>query len=282
MKSKCYFLYIGYYTTGTNDYDIKWTMPHCVLVLRLIGLAFDISDGQQPDESLSLENKKTALNRFPNILELAGFTFFPASFLTGPQFPFRRYEKFTNKEFQKYTQNLTIGLRRGAIGVGYLIAHQIGMMFLSDNFMLTPEYEQKNIIVKLLLLGLWGKFTLYKYIACWLMSEGVATCFGLTFISKDEKTGEEDWSGCANIHLIRFETAEKMHHYIESFNVNTNHWVAQYIFKRLRFLGNRNYSHIITLMFLAVWHGFHNGYYICFFFEFLMVIMEKDVSMKKL
>ena len=28
-------------------YTVKWTTPHCVLALRLIGLAFDIYDGKQ-------------------------------------------------------------------------------------------------------------------------------------------------------------------------------------------------------------------------------------------
>lgn len=27
----------GYYNTATGTYDIKWTMPHCVLTLKLIG-----------------------------------------------------------------------------------------------------------------------------------------------------------------------------------------------------------------------------------------------------
>ena len=37
---------IGYYcVTESAIYDIKWTIPHCVLTLRLIGQAFDIHDG---------------------------------------------------------------------------------------------------------------------------------------------------------------------------------------------------------------------------------------------
>lgn len=40
---------IGYYVTGTESYDIVWTMPHCILVLRLSGLAFDLYDGSLPE-----------------------------------------------------------------------------------------------------------------------------------------------------------------------------------------------------------------------------------------
>lgn len=31
------YLLAGYYYTATLDYDIKWTMPQCVLTLKLIG-----------------------------------------------------------------------------------------------------------------------------------------------------------------------------------------------------------------------------------------------------
>ncbi|GCB80703.1 hypothetical protein scyTo_0016342 [Scyliorhinus torazame] len=31
------YLLAGYYYTATDQYDIKWTMPHCVLTLKLIG-----------------------------------------------------------------------------------------------------------------------------------------------------------------------------------------------------------------------------------------------------
>lgn len=96
------YLLIGYYYTGTETYDIKWTMPHCVLVLRLIGLAFDISDGQEPEEKLSTENKKTALKKAPSLLEIAAYTFFPGSYLVGPQFPFRRFDNFISQQYVQY------------------------------------------------------------------------------------------------------------------------------------------------------------------------------------
>ena len=35
--------------TSTDDYDIKWTMPQCVLALRLIGLSFNLLDGQKSE-----------------------------------------------------------------------------------------------------------------------------------------------------------------------------------------------------------------------------------------
>lgn len=74
------------------------------------------------------------------------------------------------------------------------------------------------------------------------------------------------------------ENTTQFNHYIQSFNVNTNSWVAHYIYKRLKFFNNRLISQAFALFFLAMWHGFHSGYYVCFFFEFLVVYLEKDVS----
>lgn len=42
-------LYVEYFMTETEKYDIKWTIPHCVLTLRLIGQAFDVYDGTKKD-----------------------------------------------------------------------------------------------------------------------------------------------------------------------------------------------------------------------------------------
>lgn len=86
------------------------------------------------------------------------------------------------------------------------------------------------------------------------------------------------WDGCANVKLRTFETCTQFNHYILSFNINTNHWCAEYIYKRLRFLGSKIYSQLMTLLFLALWHGFHSGYYHCFFMEFLIMYFERDVS----
>lgn len=53
-----------------------------------------------------------------------------------------------------------------------------------------------------------------------------------------------------------------------------------YIYKRLKFLGNKLLSQALSLLFLAVWHGLHCGYLVCFQMEFLIVIIERQVRRK--
>ncbi|XP_066996783.2 lysophospholipid acyltransferase 5 isoform X1 [Anabrus simplex] len=277
------YLLMGYYMTGTETYDIKWSMPQCVLTLRLIGLAFDVYDGRKPIEQLSVEQKKTALDRIPTLLEVAGHTYFPASFLVGPQFPMRRYLNFVTGQFKESLNEsglpscLYAALKRGSLGFVYLGIYQLGTSFLPDSYLLSQTYDILPFWKKCIFLGLWGKITLYKYISCWLISEGVCISTGLTYNGKS-KEGEALWDGCANVKLRVFEGASKFGHYITSFNINTNHWVAQYIYKRLKFLGNRYLSQASALLFLAIWHGLHSGYYMCFFMEFVVIKLEKDVE----
>jgi len=53
--------------------------------------------------------------------------------------------------------------------------------------------------------------------------------------------------------------------------------VARYIFKRCRWMGSRYASHFTTLMFLAIWHGYHLAYFVMFALEFAVVNCEKEI-----
>nr|CAD7573189.1 unnamed protein product [Timema californicum] len=220
------YLLAGYYATGTETYDIKWSMPQCVLTLRLIGLAFDLYDGKKPAELLSNDQKKAALSKIPSLLEVAGHTYFPSSFLVGPQFSMRRYQDFVSGEFrEKNTYSLLCS-------------------------------QMLPFVKKCLVLGFWGKMTLYKYISCWLISEGVCICSGMFYLKKISPSSAE------------------------GSKTPTGLWQPdhRYVYKRLKFMGNRYISQAAALMFLAVWHGLHTGYYMCFAMEFLVMKLEKDVS----
>ncbi|XP_063220404.1 lysophospholipid acyltransferase 5 [Bacillus rossius redtenbacheri] len=276
------YLLTGYYLTGTETYDIKWSMAQCVLTLRLIGLAFDVYDGTKSADSLSDDQKKTALAKVPTFFEVAGHTFFPSSFLVGPQFPMRRYQDFVagvlrDQDNETLPSCLLTGFMRGGLGFIYLGIFQVGISYCPDSYLLTPEFNMLPFVKRCLVLGFWAKITLYKYIACWLISEGVCICSGLTYNGKTME-GQSRWDGCANVKLRVYEGATKFGHFIASFNTNTNHWVAQYIYKRLKFMGNRYISQAAALVFLAVWHGLHSGYYMCFLMEFLVMKLEKDLE----
>lgn len=173
------YLLIGYYLTESNEYDILWTMPHCVLVLRLIGFGFDVADGKLADSDLSKEQKENCIRQVPDLLQLAAYSYFPSSFIAGPQFPFQRYRRFINNEFANYKSYLKAGILRGSVGLLYLIIRQIGAIYLPDDYFLSTEYNNTPFFTQVVQMGLWGKISLYKYISCWLLAEGSLTLMGM-------------------------------------------------------------------------------------------------------
>ncbi|KAG5670521.1 hypothetical protein PVAND_000779 [Polypedilum vanderplanki] len=271
------YLLIGYYKTSTENYDICWTMAHCVMVLHLIGLTFDVNDSVKKPEVLGITDSRPY--KIPSLLEVFGFAYFPPTVIIGPQFSFKRYYEFTNGKYDVGKDNFKHGFLRCATGLLYLgIFQLLSIVIVPDSLFLSDEFGDKNFLYKVFLLSLWGRASLYKYISCWILSEGAAICAGLTFVSRDEKTGIEDWTGCTNIRLRIFENTYKFGDYVASFNVQTNLWVFNYVYKRLKFLNNKNISHVSALFFLAVWHGFHSGYYITFLFEFMLIHFEKEIE----
>lgn len=64
---------------------------------------------------------------------------------------------------------------------------------------------------------------------------------------------------CTNVNVYEFETTATFGGYVRSFNVSTNQWAFKYVFKRLRFLGSKFLSHLFTLFYLALWHGWRSG-----------------------
>ncbi|XP_050683772.1 lysophospholipid acyltransferase 5 [Leptidea sinapis] len=279
------YLLNGYIQTESEDYDITWTMPHCVLTLKVIALSFDLWDGQKKKEGvvLSANTSKTAVENLPEILDLLGFIYFPACFLVGPTFSFRRYQDFVRDVYpikSEETQMASQAMKRLLQGLGYLIAYQVGVTVFNMKYMLSDEFGETSIVYRHFYCGMWAHFALYKYISCWLLAEASCIRFGLSFNGYEDTVNGKvsQWDACNNIILMEFEGATKFQHYINSFNCNTNYFASEYVYKRLKFLGNRYLSQFFTLLFLALWHGIRSGYYMTFFNEYIIIYMEKELE----
>lgn len=103
---------------------------------------------------------------------------------------------------------------------------------------------------------------------------GACAYFGISYEGNDEE-GNGMFKGLANTLPLQYETATSIDLVIGSFNINTNLWTKYYVFKRLRFLGNKQLSQFGALAFLALWHGFHANYFTTFLMEFLYVECER-------
>ncbi|ERE66559.1 lysophospholipid acyltransferase 5-like protein [Cricetulus griseus] len=281
------------------------------------GLCIDYYDGGKDRDSLTAEQQKYAIRGVPSLLEVAGFSYFYGAFLVGPQFSMNHYMKLVQGQLTdmpgKIPNSTIPALKRLSLGLVYLVGYTLLSPHITEDYLLTEDYDhvwhQELTGVKKPATGLkisgglcrpsltllrsllkrrplwfrctymlvWGKFVLYKYVTCWLVTEGVCILSGLGF-NGFEENGKAKWDACANMKVWLFETTPRFNGTIASFNINTNAWVARYIFKRLKFLGNKELSQGLSLLFLALWHGLHSGYLICFQMEFLIVIVEKQVT----
>ncbi|XP_052286227.1 lysophospholipid acyltransferase 5-like [Dreissena polymorpha] len=275
------YLLMGYYVQGTDDYDISWATPHCVITLRLTGTIFDIYDGKKKVEHMSEEQKSSALYHCPSLLEMMGHVFYFGSFLTGPTFSMRRYLSFVTGEYGLGLgppRNHYEAFSRLGAGVAYIaVFHILSFLVFTDQYMLSPQFNDLRFFSKCAYILIWGKLHLCKYVGVWLLGEGSCILTGLTYNGKDVN-GNMLWDGCSNTKLYVLESASTFKEVIVGFNVCTNTWMARYIFKRLKFLGSVQASQSVTLLYLAVWHGLHSGYYMNFFLEFIMVNGETQLS----
>lgn len=274
------YLIIGYYYQISKQYGISWTMPHCVLTLRLTAVAFDYYDGRK--KSISKDQEETALQKCPSLLEMLGHTFYFGGYMVGPQFSLKRYLAFVNGEFSNSKTGETpgstsAGLEKLGVGLLYIIIYQCLCLYIPDQYLNAPEFYNSSLLYKCALILLWGKNALHKYIGVWLMQEGVIILTGLSYNGLDDK-GHPKWNGCTNIYVKELELGHTFAHFISSFNVNTNQWMSRYIFKRLRFLGSKMVSQLLTLFYLALWHGLQSGYYMCFFLELIYTNAEKKLD----
>ncbi|ORX89305.1 MBOAT-domain-containing protein [Basidiobolus meristosporus CBS 931.73] len=287
------YLLGGYYSNSLETYDITWTMPQCILCLRMIGLSWDFYDGRhestskveqnppkdkEPDSTPRSPTVKqpsntpasfidAALPTLPPYLEVLGYSYFFGAFLIGPQFSFSLYKRFLNLQPQpKDNHSLPDGaytrtLRCIGVGVFYLALQQLIGSHYPMLFTTTTKYAQLPFLDKFIYMWIAGKF-------------GTGVLCGISFNGYDE-AGNPRWDCLANVDIYKYETATSLTQIIESFNMNTSIWSKLYVFKRLKFMGNKNLSTFFTLLFLAIWHGVHAGYFLCFATEFIDVIGER-------
>ncbi|CAG5121954.1 unnamed protein product, partial [Candidula unifasciata] len=221
----CY-LVIGYYTqVPFQDFGISWTMPHCVLTLRLSGVAFDYYDSKR-----KTADKDVLLSEKPGYIEMLGHSFFFGGVLVGPQFSLKRYLNYVNGEYADRkisgaSDSIRTSLEKLMVGMFYLATFQLLALYIPDSYLTSSSFHDLGFLTKCALITIWGKNALHKYVGVWLIQEGSLILTGMSYNGVDEK-GQAKWDGCTNIKVWQLETGESFSDFIQSFNVNTNQWMA--------------------------------------------------------
>ena len=272
-------LLFGYYQIAMAETDtrtIYWTIPHCVLTLKLLGLSFDLFSTRQ---ARGKPEKAPLLTEDVTMLEVFGFAFFYPTSLVGPQIQFRRYKDFvegTLYDRERIKSNIPYGIKRFVAGIVSGLFYTILVRYVPINHLVSKEFASENLLYKVSYSALRHFIGLKQYYTVWLFSEAACVFTGVSF--RSEKDGQVDWSSCAGVKLYKLETAYNAQMIVESFNVTTNEWAMQYIYKRCRFLKSKLLSQLITLLFISTWHGFHPGYYLCSFWQIPILQLEKMIT----
>nr|XP_015193348.1 PREDICTED: lysophospholipid acyltransferase 5 [Lepisosteus oculatus] len=248
------YLLLGYYYTATDQYDIKWTMPHCVLTLKLVGKSFEI-----PLDIINTDKVLLCLRARRNGMPIK---------INGSKWLY---------SLSPSLSSIFPAIKRFSLGLVCLSIYTIGSPSFPDSYLLSEQFEAQPFWYRCLYIIIWGKITLYKYVSCWVIAEGVCILSGLGYNGRDA-AGVALWDACANMKVWQYETTPLFTGTIAAFNTNTNAWVARHVFKRLKFLGNKMASQAATLFFLAIWHGLHSGYLVCFSLELIIVVAERQVG----
>lgn len=273
---------MGYYLIGIwiqePNYKLNWLTPQCVLLLRMIGLAFDTYDGQRDQEKLSPDQKERGLTSCPSYTEILAYSFFPGGFLIGPQFPLVHLRKLVSKQLIPVTVS-NLGRYKEAlcqltIGTVILVSQQHLQSYISFDYLTTFEFKSSAFFKKMVMICVCGHLGIIKYLAIWSINDGVCIITGLGY--RGSKDSPYVWDAVRNSKLSDFITCYRYQHIVSCYNINTNGWVLRYVHKRLRFVGSRLFSHFCSLLFLAIWHGFHVGYFTAFALQLLVMNAERQ------
>lgn len=267
----------------TADFTkIDITGAQMVLVMKLSAFGWSVYDAKQPKELLSLYNKSRVIRKHPNILPYLGYVFFFASVLTGPAFDYADYDKFIHstlfddvpdskrpgrKVKRKIPRSGRQSMWKLAQGIFWAVCLVLSSRFVSLDYVFNSEFVTKHYFVyRIFYLWVLGFSHRLKYYAIWLIAEGSCILCGIGYNGYDAETDSFKWNRVQNIDPYSFETGQNVHICLESWNMNTNKWLKNYVYFRVAKAGKKPgfKSTLFTFVTSAFWHGTRPGYYLSF------------------
>ena len=269
------FNFFGYML---NESGNEW-LTHYVLVLRLIGHAMDTYDGTKHKDQLSKDQLALRLEHPLSLIETLSHCFFVGSYFTGPQHSFATFKASLerNQRNGDLTGSSGLALKLFFQGLVFAMTTFVGNMYFPKTYVTSTEFRENNPIMARLIVFIYTQSELTKLVTAFSLSDSACVLAGMTY-NGTAAAGTIDWSGWKTVDLKKLFLSTTPTGRIEGNNLTTNKWSFLYIFKRLRFLGNKALSKFLTLIFLAVWHGPYFGFIWYFSYAFVLTIWEEDIK----
>jgi lysophospholipid acyltransferase len=155
---------------------------------------------------------------------------------------------------------------KAATGIMWLLLFLKFSPIYSNELVLGDQYMKYGFLRRVWILEILGFVTRMKYYGVWHLTEGACILSGLGYKGVDSKTGRVQWNRLQNVNPWGIETAQNSRAYLENWNMNTNHWLRNYMYLRVTPKGKKPgfRASLATFVTSAFWHGFYPGYYLSF------------------
>ena len=243
-----------------------------------------MQDGRLPEKDLVEFQKKRALPELPGLLDYAGYVLFFPSLFAGPSFDYVDYREWIEtsmfdlpvgtdprlaaktRKKRRIPRSGTPAAWKAVTGLAWILAFLKFSAWYNTDLVLGDQYMQYGFLRRVWLLEMLGFATRMKYYGVWYLTEGACILSGMGYKGVDPKTGQVHWNRLQNVNPWGIETAQNSRAYLENWNMNTNHWLRNYMYLRVTPKGKKPgfRASLATFTTSAFWHGFYPGYYLSF------------------
>ena len=180
---------------------------------------------------------------------------------------------------RKIPRSSTPATIKAVIGLVWILLFLKFAGWYNSSLILGDQYMRYGFLRRVWILEMLGFSTRMKYYGVWYLTEGACILSGLGYKGVNPKTNKVDWNRLQNVNPWGIESAQNSRAYLENWNMNTNHWLRNYMYLRVTPKGKKPgfRASLATFVTSAFWHGFYPGYYLSFVLAaFLQTIAKSE------
>ncbi|KAI9697929.1 MAG: lysophospholipid acyltransferase [Candelina mexicana] len=272
------------------------TGAQMVLIMKLTAFCWNVHDGRLPERDLNDFQRERAIRLLPSILDYAGYVLFFPSLFAGPAFDYVEYRRWIEttmfempvgtdpskypptRKKRRIPRSGTPAAWKAGAGFFWIFAFIKMSGWYNNELVLGDTYMQYGFTRRVWILYMLGFTARLKYYGVWALTEGSCILSGIGFKGIDTKTGKVRWNRLQNVNPWGIESAQNTRAYLENWNMNTNHWLRNYMYLRVTPKGKKPgfRASLATFITSAFWHGFYPGYYLTFVLASFLQTIAKN------